>query len=231
MKGVLLTPELTTDLGFVPWLQLGIALSMLSRHLLVFAALAISGLFILGIQQYGIFHLMDYPIFLGLAGYLACEGMKGKPFVRPIDLLRWATSVTLMWASIEKWAYPQWTDPLFISHPGLSFGLNIDFFMRAAGVVEFTLAFALLCTPLVRRMASIILASMFIAAIVEFGMIDAIGHSCVIVVMLAVMSDDARAEIRGRTIFLAPLSYSAALATFLVGYYALHSVMFGSAIS
>src|SRR6195952_4226543 len=85
MKSVLLTPELTTDLGFVPWLQLSIALSMLSKKLLTFAALAISALFMLGIQQYGIFHLMDYPIFLGLAGYFACKGMKGfNPFVRPI---------------------------------------------------------------------------------------------------------------------------------------------------
>ena len=231
MKSVLLTPELTTGMTFVPWLQLIIALTMFSRRLLPVATVGIVFLFALAIQQYGIFHLMDYPIFLGLAAYLGCKGMKQLcRSVRPLDLLRWATSVTLMWAAIEKWAYPEWTDPLFISHPGLSLGLDIDFFMRAAGVVEFTLAFALLCTPLVRRVSAVILAAMFIAAIAEFGMIDAIGHSCIIVVMLAVLSDNECSPIRRRTFFLTPLSYSAALATFLLGYYGLHSVIFGTVL-
>jgi hypothetical protein len=231
MNRVLLTPELTTNMTFVPWLQLVIASSMFSQRLLPLATIVMAFLFALAIQQYGIFHLMDYPIFLGLAAYLGCKGMKQLcQSVRSIDLLRWATSVTLMWAAVEKWAYPQWTDPLFISHPGLSLGLDIDFFMRAAGVVEFTLAFALLCTPLVRRVAAVILAAMFIAAIAEFGMIDAIGHSCIIVVMLAVLADNERSQIRRRTFFLTPLSYSAALATFLLGYYGLHSVMFGTVL-
>jgi hypothetical protein len=229
MKSVLLTPELTTDITFVPWIQLVIALTMCSRRLLPLATLAIVTLFALAIQQYGIFHLMDYPIFLGLAAYLGCKGLEQlPPSVRPLDMLRWATSVTLMWAAIEKWAYPQWTDPLFISHPGLSLGLDIDFFMRAAGVVEFTLAFALLSTPLVRRVAAVILAAMFIAAIAEFGMIDAIGHSCIIVTMFAVLSDNERISLRRRNFLLTPLTYSATLATFLLGYYGLHSVMFGS---
>ena len=66
-----------------------------------------------------------------------------------------------MWASIEKWAYPEWTFPLFIEHPEMSLNYDVAFFMRAAGVIEFTLAFALLWTPLVRRSAAIVLAGIF----------------------------------------------------------------------
>ena len=58
---------------------------------------------------------------------------------RPIDLLRWAAGITLMWASIEKWAYPEWSYPLFIEHPGMSLGFTPEFYMRAAGAVEFAL--------------------------------------------------------------------------------------------
>ena len=36
----------------------------------------------------------------------------------------------------------------------MAIGFSPEFFMRAAGVVEFTLAFALVCTPLVRRLAA-----------------------------------------------------------------------------
>ncbi len=96
--------------------------------------------------------------------------------MRPLDIVRWATAITLMWASIEKWAYPEWTFPLFIRHPALTMGFDAEFFMRSAGVIEFALSFALMWTPLVRRVGAAILAAMFIAAIVEFGKIDAIGH-------------------------------------------------------
>lgn len=229
---VLLTPELATTLGFVPWLQLAIAAAMLSRRTLAFAALGIAALFGIAVSQYGIFHLMDYPVFLGLAAYLACVGLRRSPLgLRPLDLLRWSAAVTLMWAAIEKWAYPQWTFPIFITHPGMSFGFDVAFYMRAAGVVEFTLAFALLGTPLVRRSAAIILAAMFASAIAEFGTIDAIGHSCIIVVMLAVLADNAGAPVRRRrAAFLTPVSYSATLAAFLVGYYGLHTALFGAAL-
>jgi hypothetical protein len=53
-----------------------------------------------------------------------------------------------MWASIEKWAYPEWSYPLLTLHPGMTFGFTPQFYMQAAGVVEFALAFALLWTPL-----------------------------------------------------------------------------------
>ena len=92
------------------------------------------------------------PGVLGLAAYLACVGLQWFPLgVRPLDVLRCVAALTLMWASAEKWAYPHWRFPIFVSHPAMSFGFYIAFYMRAAGTVEFTLAFALLGTPLVRR--------------------------------------------------------------------------------
>ncbi len=225
---VFLTPELATGLPFVPWMQLAMAAAMLSRRTLPLASLGIIALFGMATAKFGIFHLMDYPVFLGLAAYLACVGLNRFPFgVRPLDILRWAAAVTLMWASVEKWAYPQWTFPVFVSHPNMSFGFDIAFYMRAAGVVEFALAFALVCTPLVRRISAAILAGMFIAAIGEFGPIDAIGHSCIIAVMLAILADDARAPVRRRTVLVLPISYSAALGGFLLAYYGLHSSLFG----
>ena len=42
--------------------------------------------------------------------------------------------------------------------------------------MPFALAFALVWTPLVRRVGAIALAAMFTSAVLEFGKIDAIGH-------------------------------------------------------
>ena len=71
-------------------------------------------------------------------------------------------------------------------------GFDGEFFMRAAGVIEFTLAFSLMWTPLVRRASAIVLAAMFVVATFEFGKIDVIGHAPIVVVLLAIIGDDAR---------------------------------------
>ena len=232
MGGVLLTPELKTASAAVPWLQLAIAAGLISRRTLPLSALGIVVLFALAVRDYGLFHLMDYPIFLGLAAYLALMGMQRSLFgIRPLDIVRWSAGMTLMWASIEKWAYPQWTFPLFITHPAMTLGYDGEFFMRAAGVVEFTLAFALMWTPLVRRSAAIMLAGIFISAVLEFGKIDAIGHSAIIMVLLAIAADDVRLPDVRRYLLLAPVGYGTALTGFLAMYYVAHAALFGTTLT
>jgi hypothetical protein len=231
MGGVILTPELKTASTFIPWLQLAIAAGLIWRRTMPLSALGIVTLYGLAIRDYGIFHLMDYPIFLGVAAYLALTGMQKTLFgARPLDIVRWAAGVTLMWASIEKWAYPQWTFPLFITHPTMTMGFDGEFFMRAAGVVEFTLAFALMLTPLVRRSAALMLAGTFISAVFEFGKIDAIGHSAIIIVLLAIAADNARVPVQKRALLLTPVGFGTALAGFLAIYYVAHAAFFGTSI-
>ncbi len=250
-EGIILTPELTTASPVVPWVQLAIAAGLLWRQTLPFSALGIVGLFALAMYQYGVFHLMDYPIFLGVAAYLALTGLQRDFFgVRPLDILRWSAAITLMWASIEKWAYPQWTFPLFITHPGMTMGYSPEFLMRAAGMVEFTLSFALLLTSLARRAAALVLAGMFVSAVFEFGKIDAIGHAPIVAVLLAIIGDDyvgvrftrtclgvkeslARFDLRLSKwdFLLVPAGYCGALAGFLAIYYVLHAVLFGTKIA
>lgn len=246
--GVILTPELKTNWQLVSWLQLCIAVGLIWRRTLPVSALGIMALYAIGMHEYGIFHMLDYPIFLGIAVYLALVGLQRDLFgVRPLDILRWSAAITLMWASIEKWAYPQWTFPLFITHPALTMGYSSEFFMRAAGVVEFTLSFALFLTPLVRRFAALILGVMFIIAIPIFGKIDAIGHAPIIAVLLAIIADNlAGYQFRPAHAVVKsagerphemlskwhwvhfPIGYFASLAGFLTVYYVLHAELFGT---
>ncbi len=249
--GIILTPELITSSPIIPWVQLGMAACLIWRRTLPITGLGIAGLFSLAMYQYGVFHLMDYPIFLGIAAYLVLAGLQRDLFgVRPLDVLRWSVAVTLMWASIEKWAYPQWTFPLLIVHPQITLGYTPEFFMRAAGMVEFTLSFALLLTPLTRRTAALILCGMFVSAVLQFGKIDAIGHAPIVAVLLAIIGDDfvgarftrvrlgikdawARFNLRLSLwdLVLVPAGYCGALTAFLAIYYVLHSVLFGTRIT
>jgi hypothetical protein len=229
--GILLTPELKTSSALVGAIQLGIAAGMLSRRTMPLSAAGIFVLFGIGVWEYGVFHLADYPIFLGVAVYLALVGAQTDFFgVRPVDLLRWAAGITLMWASIEKWAYPEWSYPLFIEHPGMSLGFTPDFFMRAAGAVEFALAFAVMWTPLVRRLGAMMLAAMFVSAVFQFGKIDLIGHSLIVIALVGIVADDGGKAARLRDSWLLPFAYVASLAGFLATYYAVHAALFGTAI-
>lgn len=229
--GILLTPELKTSSLTVAVIQLGIAAGMLSRRTMPLSALGIFVLYGIAVWQYGAFHLADYPVFLGVAAYLALAGGQTDFFgLRPLDVLRYAAGITLMWASVEKWAYPEWTYPLFLQHPEMSLGFSPDFYMRAAGAVEFALAFSLVWTPLVRRIGAIMLAAMFVSAVFEFGKIDLIGHSLIVVALFGIIADDAGQPMRWRDTWLVPVGYAASLVAFLASYYFAHAALFGTAI-
>src|SRR5262249_9205756 len=116
-------------------------------------------------------------------------------------------------------------------HPALTLGFNDEFFMRAAGVIEFTLAFALIWTPLVRRVSAIVLAAMFVSATFEFGKLDVIGHAPIVVVLVAIIGDDAVVALRTRGFAAAvPMAYCVALAAFMSAYYFAHAVLFGTQV-
>lgn len=225
LGNVILTPELKTQSAVIPWLQAAIALGLFWRPTMILSGLGIVALYVIGVANYGLFHLLDYPIFLGLAAYYMLSAMKCDPFgLRPLDIARWGAGLTLMWASIEKWAYPQWTYPLLAQHPQLDFGWNPPFYMTAAGVIEFGLAFGLIWTPLVRRLSATVLSAMFISAVFEFGKIDAIGHSMIVAILFGVIADDSpKPQWRPA---LAPVFYVAALIAYLAAYYALHVILF-----
>ncbi len=229
LGGIILTPELKTDVTWISWFQIAISLGMFWRPTMVLSALGIVCLYAYGIAEYGIFHLLDYPIFLGLACYLGLSGLQRDLFgLRPLDISRWGAGITLIWASVEKWAYPQWTIPVLQAHPQMALGFGAEYYMNAAGVVEFSLAFGLLWTPLVRRLSALVLTAMFVSAIVPFGMIDAVGHSMIIVTLIGILVDDEPAFAKP------PLEaagyYLGALTAVLAAYYGLHSALFGTLI-
>ena len=227
---VILTPELATQVMWIGWLQAAIAIGLFWRGTLALSGGGIVLLFCLGIRDYGLFHMLDYPIFLGLAGYLILSGWHIDPFGRPPTvLLRWSAAVTLMWASIEKWAYPDWTFPLLDLHPKITLGLSHSLFMTASGMVEFGCAFALIWTPLVRRLAAVALVSTFTSAIFEFGKVDAIGHLPIIAAMLVFVAEPS-GGVGGRVALMRQPNrvgafYALCLLGFIVAYYGLHALL------
>ncbi len=185
----LLTPELKTDLAFIPWLQLAIALFALHRKTLPLIGLGIVLLFVFATATYGVFHTLDYFIFLGVAYFFLASAKQGSNWVNSRYVAMFATTgLTLLWASIEKWGYPYWTYPLLESEPGLLMGLSPYIYMVLAGFVEFNITFILLSSvSLFSRTIALGLLFIFVLAIYEFGMIDAIGHLPIIAILLVLV--------------------------------------------
>jgi hypothetical protein len=184
--GVILTPELRTDADWPAWLQLGIAISMLSNRTCALGGLGILALYGFGVAQYGVFHLSDYPLFIGLAVYMGLTSFESNRLrSHRMVVLYVSICVSLMWGAVEKWAYPQWTFPLLAERPYLTFGMSPPDFMVVAGFVEFAFAYYILTGLGLLRLAVLGLGSIFAAAILDFGKIDAIGHLPILVALVA----------------------------------------------
>ena len=184
--GVILTPELRTGDNWPAWLQLAIAISMLSARTCAMGSMGILVLYGFGVAQYGVFHLCDYPMFIGLAAYLALTALVAERLRSQRMLVLYVSiCISLMWGAVEKWAYPEWTLPLLADRPYLTFGLSPRDFMVVAGFVEFAFAFYILTGHGLLRPAILALGTIFAAAILDFGKLDAIGHVPILIPLAA----------------------------------------------
>jgi hypothetical protein len=226
---VILTPELKRDAAWLSTLQVLIPLYLFARATLLGAAAAILTLYGYGIATYGLFHMLDYPFFLGLAAYFA---FSVSPNARlqslRVDCLRWTAALSLMWPSMEKFLYPAWIAPILMAHPQLTLGFDVATVITAAGVVEFGLSFALFWTPLVRRLAAAALVLLLVAATFDFGKIDGIGHLMIITILLSVFADPGK-KYPGCGPLIAPLISSMALLAIIFLYSGSHALYYGKA--
>lgn len=233
--GVYLTPDLRTDNTLIPWIQFAIAICVFFRPTMPLAALGVVGLWVLALRDYDVFHLLDYlALGLGVAGYLwLAASPDSVRHARRFDVLRWAVAVSLMWSSLEKFAYPEWFYPLVVEKPYLTFGLPRDAFIPMAGVAEFTLGFGLLSSVLVRRLSAIALFLIFNAAVFPFGRMDLIGHGLIMAALVAVAAHSSLeprpvSERQGSLLRL-PASLTAALVVFASLYWGSHGLIYAPA--
>ena len=235
--GVILTPELKTSAEWPAWLQLGIAASMLTMRSCAFGAVGILALYGYGAAIYGAFHIADYPVFLGLTAYMALTSCGSEPLrALRMPVLHASVCVSLMWAAVEKWAYPQWTFPLLEARPWLLFGVLPSDFMVVAGFIEFAFAFHILTGFGLARFGIFGLGSIFGLAILDFGKLDAIGHLPILAAMAAMFVHgptplqrrlhDIR---RGLLVEArrAGLTFAAAVCVFVSAYYGLQHAEYG----
>jgi hypothetical protein len=234
-----LTPELRTDAPLVPWLQLAMGLCALSRRSLPVVGAGILALYAASVQKYGLYHLLDYLIFLGIAYFFLVSNLEKAAWKKSGFIVLYALmGLTLLWASVEKWGYPHWTYPLLQKDPSLLMGMDPYTYMVLAGFVEFNVIFLLLgAASIVTRIIALGLQAVFVLAIFKFGLIDAVGHLMIIAILVVLIvrgPTDARniLVLREKSVgmeayFMTGLYYLAFVTVFLL-YYGLHHLYYGS---
>jgi len=234
---IILTVDLKTNATWVPVLQLAIAATVLHRRTAIFAALGLVVLFAYAVSRYGMFHMLDYPFFLGLAAFLIIDSIYGQQArFAGLGILRITVGVSLLWCGVEKWLYPDWTLELLQTDLRvlLKTGLSPTVIVMGAGFVEFCLAFVLIFGRLASQVAAVTLLSVMISAVPVVGILDLIGHLPILVVLIILAAtrnpvgriapDAAR---RGSELN-APVSFVVSVPGFIAAYYLGHEMAYGA---
>lgn len=223
-KSFYLTPELITDSPVVPWIHLFISLCVIWRRTVFLAGLGIFGLYIAAGFQYGIFHILDYLIFLGIAYFLTVVQTSARRLLKSGFIVLFAcTGLTLIWAAIEKFAYADWTISVLETRPHMLMGMTPPVFMKVSGFVEFFATFILLgAVSVVGRIVALVLMSVFVLAVFEFGMVDAIGHLMIVAILWVLV---VRGPTDARNMLVLPDKSLFTEAYFMTGLYFLAFVM------
>ena len=233
-----LTPELTTTSAFVPWLQLALGLCALWPPTMPITGAGIFVLFAEGVRHYGIYHMLDYTIFLGIGYFFLVGNIRRGQWMKSGFIVLFATTgLTLTWAAIEKFAYPQWSYQILEHNTDMLLGMSPYLFLLVSGFIEFNLAFVVLgATSVVGRLVALGLQSIFVLAVFKFGVVDAVGHLLIIAILLILVvrgPTDARNMLVLRdkstwteAYFMTGL-YSLAFVLIFIVYYGLHYFSYG----
>ncbi|MBC8047959.1 MAG: hypothetical protein H7Y00_14270 [Fimbriimonadaceae bacterium] len=182
------TLKVPEDWLLIGWFQFILAFLLLIPRTVPYAGIGMMILYILSNFIFDPFHMLDYFLFMGCGYYLAVRGNKNTRLqLSGLTFLYISVGFSLCWVALEKFIYPDWSLYLLKNHPGLSMGLNYNFFVLSVAFVEFSLGYLLLVCLLQRPLAVIISAIFFLTTTI-FGKIEVIGHTlihgCLIVFLL-----------------------------------------------
>ena len=149
-----------------------------------------------------------------------------------------AAGLTLIWAAVEKFAYSNWTISVLADKPHVTMGMSPPIFMKVSGFIEFFVTFILLgAVSVVGRLISLGFMSIFVLAVYEFGVLDAVGHMMIVAILWVLIvrgPTDARnmlvlpdKSLFTEAYFMTGLYYLAFVTIFII-YYGIHYLAYGT---
>lgn len=175
----MLVPELSVSAAWIGWLQFLLALLLCFRKTVPLAGAGLIALYGIGIYQFGMFHMLDYPMYAGAGYYFLVNGSRNERMAATgLPALYFTVGFSLCWVALEKIIYPQWGLYVLQQNPQLAMGFDLDFFLVGAAFVEFTLGY-LLIICLLQRPLSLVITLVFFTTTMVFGKLEIIGHTLI----------------------------------------------------
>ncbi|MEM9950510.1 MAG: hypothetical protein AAF846_02825 [Chloroflexota bacterium] len=172
----LLAPYLETA-PWTGWAQFILFLCLLLPQTTPLAGLGTILLWLLGVQQFGIFYMLDYLSFVGIGTWLLLSQAKSERTRQlGVPALYFTVGFALAWLAMEKVVYPNWGLDILEQVPQLTLGFPPEFFLTGAAFVEFTLGY-LLIIGLLGRPLSLVITLVFFTTTLFFGKVEIIGHT------------------------------------------------------
>lgn len=183
----MLVPELNILAEWIGWYQFILAFLLLFKKTTPVAGLGLALLYVFGIVEFGMLHMLDYPLYLG-AGYYLFAVRSNVDFLRraTLPVLYFTLGFSLCWVALEKIFYPQWGLYVLQHQPQLSLGLDMDFFLLASAFVEFTLGY-LVIIGLMERPLALLITMVFFTTTLTFGKVEVIGHTLVHAILVVLL--------------------------------------------
>lgn len=173
----MVAPEITVSSSIWGWFQFALVLALLTRKTTPLCGLGMIVLYALAMNSYGVFHLLDYVVYLGVAYYLLVSQVDVKKIKESrIPILYASLGFSLCWVALEKIFYPYWGLSVLEQAPALTMGLPHDFFLLACAFVEFSLGYLLIICLLSRPLA-LVITLVFFTTTAFFGKVEVIGHT------------------------------------------------------
>ncbi len=209
----LLVPELNHSASWLGWYQFGLALLLLFRKTAAISGLGLILLYVFGVEEFGVFHMLDYPLYIGVGYFLMAPFLpNAKLRNAAMPVLLATLGFSLSWVALEKIIYPQWG--LYVLHhqPELTMGLNMAFFLKASAFIEFSLGFVVII-GLMKRQVALLITGVFFITTMTFGKVEVIGHTLIHAVLIVMLLDRRPAPERNQSRKLSqPLLRAAAVA-------------------
>ncbi|MEZ0392155.1 MAG: hypothetical protein ACAH59_08075 [Pseudobdellovibrionaceae bacterium] len=173
----MIAPDLEIPSPLWGWYQFVLALLLLLRVSTPVAGFGMILLYLFAVSRFGLFHLLDYFIYLGV-GFFFFVSNFASPKLKDLRIPALYSSLgfSLCWVALEKIFYPNWGLEVLRQAPGLAMGLPNDFFLIACAFVELCLGYLLIICLLQRPLALTITIVFFITTSF-FGKTEVVGHT------------------------------------------------------
>ena len=182
--GTILAPDLATNSEKALWLEFLTAFFLIFRKTVPIAGLGVLSLFGYAIFENGIFYMLDYLMYAGIAYYFITAISKNSAIQRTALPAVYATvGFCLIWLGIEKLVYPSWAKYLLELHPVLALGFDHDFFVMGAAFVEISLGFMIMAC-LQQRLLALTISLVFLLTTMVFGRQEVVGHTMIHAVLI-----------------------------------------------